>query len=399
MNIRRWFSISNACALIYALCFLQSGWLAFASNQYSVRFYIISRLIFYGCVPLGIIALLQQKKINKRNLLLLILPVFYLLVTIFYKAEGRLIQWVVPFINISCFLCFSKEFKLRIFKLTFGLFLIQCIFALGIWICYVCHIPIGFSEVPYYSENAFSHRYVKWGILAIFKNPSELRLCGIFNEPGGLGTFCALFFIATFQSASKWQKLLLLATGVCTYSLAFYLLIFLFAALHLIRKNYKNVVWLVLLGFVFVQIPNIDYGDEQINKFAQRFAFSSDRGLAGNNRNSELYDYEFSQLLSSNRVLVGYGIGHKIATTDSHGNSSAKRYIVEMGILGFGIFLLLWIMTALSQAKGDKDCYVLLFLFLLSSYQRPQGLIALYGFILVYGGFLWIQSAKEEALP
>ena len=390
VNIKQWFNLVYIVILFYALYCLYGGILAFDKPEYSRVYFLATKFVIYGCLPLGGIVLLQKRNISKKNLILLLLPLFYLLINIFYSYEGYTGNWLTAGIVIGCFLLFTDEVKYKIFKLAYTLFLVECIIALILWVGYLFHVPLGFSEVAYYGSN-LTARYIKWGIFAIYSIRDSLRLCGIFNEPGGLGTLCALFFSATFTVSPKWQKLLLLATGFCTYSLAFYLLLFTFLALYMIRKNYKHIVWLLFVPILFMQIPNIDYGNEQMNRFAQRFAFSAETGVAGNNRSTDLYDYEFAQLMHSPRILIGQGIGYRLATTDLGGNSSSKRYVVEMGLIGFGIFLFLWFAIPLKYSRGNKDCLLFLLVFLLSAYQRPGALTAPYGYILIFGGFAYIQ--------
>ena len=391
-KLLQYISIENLCIWCYAIFGLDTALLAFANPVYSKIYWLLAKATGVFCIPFGLAMLLKQKKISKKNLILFLIPAFYFLVTLLHTYGGFHGHGTIPFMILGCFALFNDELKLKIFKLFFTFVLIQCVFSLILWFAYQWGIGIGFSEVNYYSENQLGARYVKWGIFAIFKGGTNLRLCGIFNEPGALGTLCAFLFIATYSASKLWQKALLLITGMCTYSLAFYILIFMFVACYVLKKSIFNLTWLILLPLLFLQLPNIDFGSERINRFTQRFEISEEKGLEGNNRSSELYDYEFSKLVQNAQIIYGYGVGYPVVTFDTHGTSSYKRYIVDLGFIGFTIFSILWLWGTFLQTKGNKNCLILLLLFFLSVYQRPRALTNLYGYILLFGGILYIQS-------
>lgn len=387
-------SWQNLCVVCYALFGLKTALLAFASDMYMPWFGLLMNGIGICCIPLGVVVLLKQQKISLKNGILFLIPLFYALFTVFHTYGGFKGKGMFSCAVIAIFLLFVDRLKLKIFKLFFILLLVQCAFSLLLWIIYVYHLPVPLTEVPYYSSLQIGVGYIKWGIFAIYKGGDSLRLCGIFNEPGALGTTCALTFIATFSHSKKWQKFLLLASGFFTYSLAFYLLIFLFFCFYLVRKNLWHIVWLLFMPILFLQIPNIDFGNNSLNRLAQRFAVSDTKGLVGNNRSSEQFDYEFSIIANSNAIFLGKGMRYEVAQDDTHGNASWKLYVVQMGFIGFDLFLLLWIVGGMIQANRNIDCYILLFLFLLSAYQRPWGLINIYGHIILFGGMLYIQHVK-----
>ena len=137
-----------------------------------------------------------------------------------YKGE-----WLTAFAVISLFCLLSDLNKVTIFEYFYRIILITNMIALIIYLMNVIE-PNMFEKVPYYTENAayYNFYYTKCGIFAIYGN----RLCSIFNEPGGLGTVCAFLFIITFRKSTKLEKANLLITGFLTYSLAFFMLIYVF---------------------------------------------------------------------------------------------------------------------------------------------------------------------------
>ena len=284
----------------------------------------------------------------------------------------------------AVFFLMSPADKRRIFNLFYVIIQINNIFALFMYACYILKIDIGIATIPYYMPSP-AERYQKWGIFAIYTVGNKNRLCGIFNEPGGLGTVCALLFIARFKYSSKWEKALLLITIFLTFSFAGYLLIFLFFAVYLIKQNWKNIIFLSLFAIIFIEIPKIDWKNDMLNITAQRFAITED-GLSGDNRTSVKYDKYYKEFLHTKNAWFGYGANYDFPGDEA----SYKRYVVQFGIVGFSLLILTWGSLSVLRARGNKDCLLLILFFMMSIYQRPYCFINTYGYVLLFGGMEWI---------
>lgn len=279
--------------------------------------------------------------------------------------------------------------KCKIFDIFYWIIQINNVISLFMYVCYMLGIDIGFSTVLYYSDNAATNGYFyqKWGIFAICSNGLTDRLCGIFNEPGGLGTICALLLIVRFKNSKMWERVLLIVTTLCTLSMAGYLLMFLFAAFYAVRKNWKNVFWAVIIFAAFLAIPKIDWGNDALNAFADRFEIT-ETGLSGDNRTTREFDEKFDEFINSTDAWFGMGAGYSLASR----SSTYKFYIVEFGIVGFVLLIASWVYFAIKIAKKNPDCLIFMMLFMMSLYQRPNNLRSIYGYVILFGGMEWIKS-------
>lgn len=383
---------------LYSFYCMQGVMLAFADRRYSAVFPVWTRIITYSSICFGWFTVLERRKADDRNVFLMILPVTYWLYLAGHTWGGYRGDWSIAFLAVSAFVLFPAEMKRAIFKGFFLLLLANNIAAVFMWICYMLRIDIGFREVVYYGGRAaeLGETYIKWLIFAIYKNPEEIRLCGVFNEPGGLGTICALMLIATYPCSRWWQKALLLAAGSLTWSLAFFLLVFLFAGFYLIRKRRRNVIWMGLLIAMFLAVPEIDWGSPALNRLARRIAVT-EHGLAGDNRNTDVYMRAYEQLRRSPDIWLGKGAGYILTPDDMSGNSSSRAYIVYFGYIGTAILAAEWLILCLRRTGGNKDALLLILLFAASLYQRPGAITEVYGYVLLFGGFEYLKYREEEA--
>lgn len=386
-------TIDNIVAFIFSLRAITFVWLAFASDLYIPVFASMVQILRYITIPIGLAYLIKQREAERSDLKLLLPLIFYYILLVLHTYGGYQGSYIHELFSIGCFLLMSREMKIRVFSYFYKIILFSCVISIFVYIAYMLHLPIGFSRHPFYNDGVQSSYYQKWLIFAVMDSGYSIpRLCGIFNEPGGLGTVCGLLFAATFKFSSRREKIILVITILLSMSLAGVLLLFIYLIIYLAQRNWKNAVVAVGLFVFLLMIPKIDWGNSDINAFAQRFAFTAS-GLAGDNRTRSQFDVEFTQLLHSNEVFFGKGAAY----TAESGTASYKNYIVQFGVIGFGIYILLWINSALSVAKMNKECLILLLVFLVSIYQRPVPLTNAYGYLVIFGGFLWIQDQEDKA--
>ena len=384
-------NLRKLIAWLYALYGVRSVWLAFNSMDYSPVFYLLNQVIGYLCIPIGIFYLFIENnfKVKQKNLVLVSIPFTYWLMCVFHTYGGwELGNGVVTLIQITLFLLLDNKIKASIFEKFYKTIQLTNIISIVVWMCYQFKIPIGIETVKFY-YGGFAV-YEKWFIFAIYHHNSTWstladRLCGIFNEPGALGTICALLFIATFNSSKKWEKLLLLTTGCLTYSVAFFVLIFGYIILCFLKKGVKYSLITAIVCALFLQIPNMNFENPALNTLASRLKIT-ETGFAGDNRLDDNYKAGYESMKETNDIYFGYGKDFSFS-----GNSSSYiKYIVQFGYIGFGIMILEWIIAAYFNIK-NKDQLTYILFFFASLYQRPAPIISILGSILVFGGVAWME--------
>ena len=384
--------------IMYAVYAIKCVWLAFAYVEYSPLFYYIMLIPVGLCLPLGIITIINQKKINIQNKWMLILPFVYFLFNVLHSYQDLdIVSECFTLIVITSFVLFSSQIKIGVFDVFYWTIQVLNIFSIIIFILYLFSINIGFEIVPYYA-NSYAN-YVKWFVFAIYRSRNELRLCGIFNEPGALGTVCALLFAARFNYSKLWEKIIIIITITITFSLAGYIIVFIYLSLYAIKKNKRNIIFVMLFLALFISLPLIDWNNEIINSFFSRFAVTK-TGLAGDNRTNIAFDQMFYALCNGNDKWLGYGCNYPLPD----GVLTYKSYIVEYGFIGFILWMFIWIRAALKESKLNRYCLLFIGCFLISLYQRPRLISSIYGYVLLFGGIEWIKSQdkhniEDEKIP
>lgn len=378
--------------LFFALYAVYGNILAFSNEKYSLSYMYLCTVIIYMCIPLGlyIIFFKQKGHIQINNLVLLMLPMTYLIIQIMHTYKGYKGEWLTAFVVICLFCLLSDRNKSIIFEYFYRIILITNVISIMLYVINLI-LPNLFETVPYYSEQAIALNlnYTKIGIFAIYGN----RLCSIFNEPGGLGTVCAFLFIITFKKSTKLEKIILLVCGALTFSLAFFILIYVFFLVYLLQKNIKCFIPMLILAVLFFLIPYIDFHNDAINLFVARMKIVNG-GLAGNNRTTREFDYLYNEFKKTKEIFWGKGIGYSLAAHVS----TFKSYIVQMGVIGAGIFLAEWIVCAVKKANKIRFNYIILAMFIMSVYQRPNIPLTLTGYLIVFGGFAWQYERRNEEL-
>ena len=236
-------------------------WFAFADSYYSLAFNIFNRLMNYLCVIAGGLLVLKYtsaRKLNNIKLKLSLLSSIYFLLCTFYTVNGEnIITSIFAFITCLIYVLLPDSMQIRIFNIFYKIILYSSIFSCLLYIVYLLGINIGFEIVPYYKGQVTFAHYIKWSIFAIYENQTELRLCGLFNEPGGLGTVCALLFAARYDYMKKWEKAALLLIVALSFSLAGFILVFIFIACKIISKNKKNIIFFAVFALIFLILPQV----------------------------------------------------------------------------------------------------------------------------------------------
>lgn len=389
----RYLSLDKVVVFLYALYTFRGAWLAFDHGGYLPWFELFSLMVAQICVPAGLLFCVKNRYFKSRNLILLIIPLFYWLLQVFHTDGGYSGGWELSLITIALFILIPDDIKKRVFALFYRMFLVAAVVSILIWICYFAGINIGFQRELYYSQRAigWTYYYYRWFIFAIFNDRTLFRLCGLFNEPGALGTLCALLFICTNKKSKQWEKVILIVTGVLTFSLAFFLLIFMYEAIKICLKRPRNILFVFLFVALFFAIPHIDFHNELLNQTAARFALT-DSGLAGDNRVSGSFEIQYDAFIHSSDMWFGKGAGYDMGGANL---SWKSHYIVPYGIVGTVVLLGIWLCAALSYGKGNREKIIYIFLFFASLYQRPAVIENILGYILLFGALVWMSNTTE----
>lgn len=268
---------------------------------------------------------------------------------------------------------------------------IMSVFGIIAYLFYISGFIQPFSMVDFYEEgstNLYANYYFSY--LYVAAGGALCRLCGLFNEPGWMGTLCALILIVERMNLRRIGNIVIFVAGFLSYSMAFWLLIGIFVVLHSIMSfNKYSVFAIVFLLLVPVIVSNIQTDNENVLRLLSRFAFENG-SLAGDDRTTDELMFLWLEVLSDPMKLL-FGIGRSIEHTTA---SSFLQLFVQYGIVGTAVVFIPLFVLALKNCAKNKSAIVLLLCFFASIYQRPQ-VISLGFFIVLIGGTEFLKLSDK----
>lgn len=225
--------------------------------------------------------------------------------------------------------------------------------------------------------------------------PGYSRLCGMFDEPGVVGTFAALFLVGdNLRLKCSLKNIIIMLAGILSLSLAFYILIFIAYTVKNLTKNIFKFLMILIMLFLMYNSTRTLLLDKFyfLNLFEERFTIQNGM-IIGNNRTSISFDMEFNKFIRGNifKVLFGYGSDASNNNPLMFGSSSYKSLIYDYGIVGF-IMILGWIIYAtIKKTSLERTSLILMIVFIFSIYQRPNVLSIPY-LLLLFGGYSNLKS-------
>lgn len=315
-----------------------------------------------------------------------------ILIFITYKATPFLKSyWIIPFYVFFLMQLGEREKRL-ILKFLVCLFIIFSMPSIIYWIFIKLGIDLPFSIL--YSDQELkvnAHVYYQhYPMALIFNQWGFLRPCGIFDEPGFIGTNAAMFFAILLQKGINKKNIkilfgLLLVGGLSTSLAAVVLFIIAIGVYAFIQKFYKALGAVILIFICFFIFMKIDFKNEILNNYQERLTITNG-ALEGNNRESEIFKQAFEEILEDDPItlLFGYGYDTKSELLPTDGSCSYRTFIYEYGLIGFAFLVLLLIMIFLHSYKS-KYSLIPLCVFFASLYQRPYIIMPLYISIFIVG--------------
>lgn len=322
-----------------------------------------------------------DKNHSPRWLLLSLWPLVYWVVDLLHSDNPSIFS-LMPLLTLVFYCLLKKNLIIDVYKTFRGVMILISI--IGI-ICYIGFIT-GFIP-PWSYENFYEdgvpsmYASYKVSLLYISTSGALCRLCGIFNEPGWMGTICAMLLIAENLNLKSKGNIILFFAGILAFSLAFWLLLLLYYVIDSVYNRKKKSILIIVLAVAFYYyLPHIQTGNEMIDKFLERFIIE-DGQLAGNDRTTDDLMIIWNEVVNDSSKLW-LGLGRDIGWT---GSSSYLSLIIKYGILGCIIIYFPFFFLLILHFRKSKYALLLIVAFIASMYQRPHIFMLIF-FIILIGG-------------
>jgi hypothetical protein len=208
------------------------------------------------------------------------------------------------------------------------------------------------------------------------------RMSGPFDEPGVVGTVSALVLSANRYRVKSTSDLVVLASGLLSFSLAFYLI----SLVYLVITNAKSIKGIFLVLFLLLSSFALLSQSEVLSSYTIDRMSIVDGRLSGDNRSNEVLDAVFDDWLAS--PLKDFLFGNSDGLPSGVDGSSIKITLIKSGIFGVLLLVVIYFVVFLRLRKSlGLNFYLVAFLvvFLLSAYQRPQVVAPVFFFIFMAG--------------
>jgi hypothetical protein len=223
------------------------------------------------------------------------------------------------------------------------------------------------------------------------------RYCGIFDEPGVVGTVALLILAGNRMRLNNVYQIILFVSGLLSFSLFFYIgFIVLFIIINfkgVFNKKYLTVM-LILISLFYINKEN-----EFVEKYIVSRMQFDDGKLVGDNRIRDDWAVFYENYKNNENYFIGHGVrdGGDIFSADM--GASYQMYVYMFGYIGVAFILLmyLYIIWSIVERNIFLTVYLMLVL-LLSFYQRPWILSFYYTIIVFSSAANMLKSAEISTI-
>lgn len=300
-----------------------------------------------------------------------ILPCFLLLLCTVYGMMGR------AFILIFFLLLLKDEYKNKLLCLLSKVFSILLLISLAAWLFNLVGFEIFTKEIQYPPSGQAQYKFFCNLLFLVPKGEFEFipRFQSLFLEPGHLGMAASLLLAANRFRLKIWYCKSLLISAIFTFSLAAYVILFIGLLLKLSvynKRHFFTSILIIISSITALWLISSSYknGDNFLYSYIfSRLEFTGgEEIIAGNNRFSSNFNSFYEEFIHTSRKWLGVGAETFNSFTWVGGSSGYKVFIVQYGIIGVILTVMLYL--SFLGSKFRFYGFLLVLLFLISYMQR-----------------------------
>lgn len=289
-------------------------------------------------------------------------------------CEGDNFFGCIAFILISClFLC--EDYLRDVFRYFKSLYVCIITISVVVWILVMCGfaIPVKIIQPLNTLKDISYNQYpflVMLGYDSDFTIYRAFRFCGLFDEPGVVGTLAILMLLADRYNLRKPANIILFISGLISMSLFFYLCSFIYIiySIFLTKGDIGvKIVSIVLISGLAIASYNIDVTYAAI---WERLEFDKTSStFSGNNRADE----DLQRFVVSIRGTESYwfGVHNREIIERYSGSASIQNSLIKHGLLGVLFYALFFILYANKKINKKSDAFFCLVFLFITLWQRP----------------------------
>jgi len=324
------------------------------------------RLIF------GVVLILNIRNNKSAFLLFWVLLLLYMII-----AVGNSIIASAVFV-FSCMLLLSTktEYTSITYKTFYNVFVLFAFLSMVNYVLVLLGISMPSHVIEPLNE-AKSYNYIAYPFMVMNNKVQDFyRFEGVFDEPGALATYCFLLLWAEKFNYLKWKNIIILAAGVLSLSLFFYIAIGIVMIIKIFSKGTSILFRVLSVGLISIFVFSLTIEDSITSTvIGERLEFDEEKGFKGNNRSTDALDIYYEKVRWQEPVFywgptIG-GANKEYVASQVEGAAGYKRAFLEVGLVGCILFFMFFFFYANFQIKRKKDLLLFLLCFLMTLYQRP----------------------------
>ena len=206
------------------------------------------------------------------NYNMLWLPLVIWLVYFFSSINGELYFGLLGLMILCGFCVLPNIVKANIYRKYRLWIIVMSILGIIAYLSYSLNLGLPYKIVDFYSVGV-EGLYIDYFFSVLLKGVFDLRLCGLFNEPGFLGTIIALILIIEKCNLKKVGNVIMLIAGVLTFSFAFYVILIIYFLMRMLKRPLTVIAIFSIFAVFMNYIQNIRFENSQVQYIVNHFVF------------------------------------------------------------------------------------------------------------------------------
>lgn len=319
----------------------------------------------------GVLLFFNSFLVRKKYFLFFILTLTYL-----SFAEGRNIIGTSLVLSNVFMLALKDKVAREAYRCFYNIYVFFLILSISNFLLFLIGVSMPSHVIEPINE-AKNYNYTVYPFLLVPNRLDEVfRFCGLYEEPGNIGTTAILLLGIEKFNLAKWKNIAILIGGLLSLSLFFYLVFFIYLIiytfLHRVKIRYR-ILALLFVGSIFY-IGSIE-NSVVSTVIMSRLEYDEDDLIVGNNRSSKDLNIYYESIRWKEPIFyLGSSFANankKNLSADFGGSAGYKTAIIKYGIIGLFLYLLFFFFYAKKVILKKFDFNIFMLSFLLVLYQRP----------------------------
>lgn len=324
---------------------------------------------------------------------------FFLFITVWAGIFGGGNILGISMMALSSIIFAVKDsFLIQIYSRFRMIFVIFLAASLIVFLLVTFGVSLPHYSVPPPPRNTIDYDYYIFPFYACpsvddWRNLGINRFNALFDEPGVVGTISFIFLFIEKFNFKKIGNCILLASGVLSFSLFFYIASFIYLAYYVIFQR-TRLIYKLLIGVVIVFGLFRFAGTELFEGYiGSRLLWESEaQTISGDSRSSD----DLKKHISNIRGTTTYFFGEPEAVSRYQSSASIEKQILSYGFITVALFFLFFAFYSHKYLYTSKEWLFFYIVFFAIMYNRPTmfSFSRLYLFCMMV--FVWTTKYQEN---